>query len=61
MCKMNFPTLRRKWILECVSSATTSTLVNRCPIDEFPLERGLKKGDLISPLLFRIAADGLNV
>jgi len=49
MANMNFPTIWRKWILECVGSATTSLLVNGCPRDEFPIERGLRQGDPLSP------------
>ena len=45
MNKMNFPTIWRKWILECVGSATASVLVNGCPTEEFPIERGLRQGD----------------
>jgi len=45
MVKMNFPTLWRKWMLECIGTATTSVLVNGCPTDEFPIERGLRQGD----------------
>jgi hypothetical protein len=41
MVKMNFPTLWRKWIAECVGTAVASVLVNGSPTEEFPLERGL--------------------
>lgn len=41
MCKMNFPTMRRKWILECVFTAITFVLINGSPTDEFKLERGI--------------------
>ena len=36
MKKMNFPTLWRKWMSECVGTATTSVLVNGSPMEEFP-------------------------
>ena len=36
MRKMTFLILWRKWIKECVSTATTSVLVNGSPTDEFP-------------------------
>jgi hypothetical protein len=31
MASMNFPTLWRKWMSECVGNATASVLVNGCP------------------------------
>lgn len=48
MVNMNFPTIWRKWINECVGTATASVLDNGCPTDEFPVERGLRQGDPIS-------------
>ena len=42
MVHMNFPTLWRKWMSECVGTATTSILVNGCPTEEFSIERGLR-------------------
>ncbi|RHN49937.1 putative RNA-directed DNA polymerase [Medicago truncatula] len=61
MILMGFPTLWRKWIKECIITTTTSLLVNGSPTAEFPLERGLRQGDLLSPFLFLLAVEGFHV
>nr|ABN08577.1 hypothetical protein MtrDRAFT_AC157506g51v2 [Medicago truncatula] len=61
MLKMGFTTLSRKWIKECIATASTSVLVNGSPTEEFYLERGLGQGDSLSPFLFLLAAEGFNV
>ncbi|KAL4310177.1 hypothetical protein GQ457_01G054770 [Hibiscus cannabinus] len=50
----------RKWINVCLSTAMVSVLVNGVPSKWFPINRGLRQGCPISPLLFNIIGEALS-
>lgn len=58
---MKFPEKWILWISGCISSASANVLLNGAPSGEFALKRGLHQGDPLSPFLYLIVAEALNV
>ncbi|GKV44506.1 hypothetical protein SLEP1_g51682 [Rubroshorea leprosula] len=60
MMRMGFSSTWRKWIQECLKSSSVLVLINGSPTKQFLVNRGIHQGDLLSPFLFLIVAEGLN-
>jgi hypothetical protein len=60
MASMGFDGRRQGWIMQCISTAKMSVLVNGSPTEEFCLAKGLRQQDPLSSFLFNIAVQGLS-
>lgn len=61
MSQMGFGNRSRFWIRGCLVSSRASVLINSASTKEFPISKGVHQRDTLSPFLFIIALEGLNV
>lgn len=57
---LGFPYLFSSWVLECVSMAAYSLIINGNMCGFFKGRRGLRQGDLMSPFLFVLCLEYLS-
>ncbi|XP_038998009.1 uncharacterized protein LOC120123085 [Hibiscus syriacus] len=61
MEKMGFSFKWRSWIRQCVTTTSISVLINGVPSQEFSMARGLRQGYSLSPMLFNLVGELLNL
>ncbi|KAL7613271.1 hypothetical protein Lser_V15G07429 [Lactuca serriola] len=61
MEQMEFGGKWRSWIRGFLSSARASVIVNGSTTKEFALERGIRQGEPLSPFLFILVVEVLNI
>ena len=61
LSQMGFPQKWVDWVWSCISSATTSILINGSPSIPIKLQKGLRQGDSLSPFLFDVIVEVLHL
>ncbi|KAL4308214.1 hypothetical protein GQ457_01G004750 [Hibiscus cannabinus] len=61
MEEMGFGVRWRRWIHQCVSTASISVLVNGAPTERFSISKGIRQGCPLSPLLFNLVGEALSL
>ena len=61
MRAMGFNELMLRWVKEILSSGTSSILLNGVPGKQFVCKRGVRQGDPLSPLLYVLGSELLQV